>query len=92
MVLVDVLVVVVKTAHSCPIILNNSYNGVPPAPGTGMAQSLGLSHSSARSRGHPIVPVVQYDWTTVCCFDSDIPTELHLRVHIATGLVSLLLF
>ena len=31
-----------KTAHSCPIILNNSYNGVPPAPGTGMAQSQGL--------------------------------------------------
>ena len=29
----------------------------------------GLTHSSARSRGHPIVAVVQYDWTTVCCFD-----------------------
>ena len=29
-----------KTAHSCPITLNNSYNGVPPAPGTGMGQSL----------------------------------------------------
>ena len=28
----------------------------------------GLTHSSARSRGHPIVAVVQYDWTTVCCF------------------------
>ena len=59
-----------KTAHSFPIILNNSYNGVPPAPGTGMAQSQGLSHSSARSRGHPIVAVVQYDWTTVCCFEA----------------------
>ena len=30
----------IKTVHSCPIILNNRYNGVPPAPGTGMAQSL----------------------------------------------------
>ena len=59
----------IKTAHSCQIILNNRYNGVPPAPGTEMAQSLGLSHSSARSRGHLIVAVVQYDWTTVCCFD-----------------------
>ena len=29
-----------KTAHRCPITLNNSYNGVPPAPGTGMDQSL----------------------------------------------------
>ena len=29
----------------------------------------GLTHSSARSRGHPIVAVVQCDWTTVCCFD-----------------------
>ena len=58
-----------KTAHSCPITLNNRYNGVPQAPGTGMAQSLRLSHSSARSRGHPIVAVVQYDWTTVCCFE-----------------------
>ena len=28
----------------------------------------GLTHSSARSRGHPIVAVVQCDWTTVCCF------------------------
>ena len=33
----------------------------------------GLSHSSARSRGHPIVAVVQCDWTTVCCFGSDPP-------------------
>ena len=30
----------------------------------------GLTHSSARSRWHPIVAVVQCDWTTVCCFDS----------------------
>ena len=28
----------------------------------------GLTHSSARSRWHPIVAVVQCDWTTVCCF------------------------
>ena len=65
---VALILVKLKTAHSCPIILNNSYNEVPPAPGTGMAQSQGLSHFSARSRGHPIVAVVQYDWTTVCCF------------------------
>ena len=31
----------------------------------------GMAHSSARSRGHPIVAVVQYDWTTVCCFGKD---------------------
>ena len=28
----------------------------------------GLTHSSARSQGPPIVAVVQCDWTTVCCF------------------------
>ena len=28
----------------------------------------GLTHSSARSRGHPIVAVVQCDWTNVCYF------------------------
>ena len=39
----------------------------------------GLTHSSARSRGHPIVAVVQCDWTTVCCFGDglgDVPASI----------------
>ena len=37
--------------------------------GPGSSQPFqGLNHSGARSRAHPIVAVVQCDWTTVCCF------------------------
>ena len=40
----------------------------------------GLTHSSARSRGHPIVAVVQCDWTTVCCFASSVSFPPTIRV------------
>ena len=44
-----------KTAHCCPITLNNSYSGVPPAPGTGMGQSLewpGKGRAAASNTEH----------------------------------------
>ena len=33
----------------------------------------GLTHSSARSRGYPIVAVVKCYWTTVCCYGPSMP-------------------
>ena len=45
-----------KTAHSCPITLNNSYNGVTPAPGTGMVQS---QEWLGRAGGTPAIDVAK---------------------------------
>ena len=48
--------------------------------GPGSSQPFqGLYHSGARSGGHPIVAVVQCDWTTVCCFGRDW-NGVHLRL------------
>ena len=47
--------------------------------GPGSSQPFqGLNHFSARNRGHPIVAVVQCNWTTVCCFGVSYASWLQL--------------